>query len=103
MLVSFKLKAFMSDSKWKTQPGASSSWKFLSSHLNSMVKLHGVDQGRGEGSGQGCRKMFCDAWELLSVISSVQRHSFINGIRFVQPNPCQSKVKLRPLIWGLGS
>ena len=26
-----KLKAFMSDSKWKTQPGASSSWKFLSS------------------------------------------------------------------------
>ena len=26
-----KLKAFMSDSKWKTQPGALSSWKFLSS------------------------------------------------------------------------
>ena len=34
--VSSKLKAFMSDSKWKTQPGASSSWKFLSSQSETM-------------------------------------------------------------------
>ena len=31
-----KLKAFVSDSKWKTQPGASSSWKFLISQSETM-------------------------------------------------------------------
>ena len=40
-----KLKAFMSDSKWKTQPGASSSWKFLSSQtMGHSLTLTGVNK-----------------------------------------------------------
>ena len=40
-----KLKAFTSDSKWKTQPGASSSWKFLSSQtMGHSLTLTGVNK-----------------------------------------------------------
>ena len=41
-----KLRPFMSDSKWKTQPGASSSWKFLSSQTMG----HNLTFDRGEQS-----------------------------------------------------
>ena len=44
-----------------------------------------VDQGRGEGRGQGSRTMLCDPWELLTVNSTSATGGLSMGFTLFTP------------------